>query len=172
MHRASTETNVDIDERKEVENEPRQVRYLLFRTLYGAHLSSPTVNAQIRLTHWSTSSHGQKQGSEAAHAIDILMEDALAATNCPDEQSACALLELAANAGALSLLVCANQYRQGREQLKSMLYAYPLINTYELLESIPVCACLDFTRSHTYTHNTHPMKTGTPGPRAGQARRD
>ena len=101
--------------------------------------------AQIRLGSWSPP--GQKQGGEAAHPIDILQEDALAATNCPDIQSACALLELAACAGALSLLVCANQYRQGREQLKSMLYAYPLINTHELLESVPVsqadCVCVE-----------------------------
>ena len=98
---------------------------------------------QIRLSRWSCTSNGQKQGSEAAHLIDILQEHALAATNCPDLQSACALLELAANAGALSLLVCANPYRQGRDQLKSMLYAYPLINTHELLRSIPVRIILD-----------------------------
>jgi hypothetical protein len=95
---------------------------------------------QIRLSRWSSTCNGQKQGSEAGHLINILQEHALAATNCPDLQSACALLELAANAGALSLLVCANPYRQGRDQLKSMLYAYPLVNTQELLRSIPVCA--------------------------------
>ena len=85
--------------------------------------------------------------------MPLSQEDALAATNCPDIQSACALLELAANAGALSLLVCANQYRQGREQLKSMLYAYPLVSTPELLQSIqvpldPAMAKLDDTGNY------------------------
>lgn len=116
-----------------------------------------TCAFQIRLSRWSSSS--SKQGPESAHFIDILQEDALAATNCPDIQSACALLELAANAGALSLLVCANQYRQGREPTKSMLYGYPLINTTELLQSIPVpldaaLAKLDETENY-FSFKTH-----------------
>jgi hypothetical protein len=83
----------------------------------------------------------------------------MAATNCPDIQSACALIEMAANAGALSLLVCANQYRQGRDQVKSMLYAYPLISTSELLRSIdtpldPELAKLDETENY-FSFKTH-----------------
>ena len=62
----------------------------------------------------------------------------MAATNCPDIQSACALLELAANAGALSLIVCANQFRQGQRMTKSMLYAYPLVDTRKLLHCLQV----------------------------------
>lgn len=108
---ANVATSLDVDKRPEMANEP----------------------PQIRLSNWAPTAC-----AEASHFIDILQADAMAATNCPDIDSACGLLDLAANAGALSLLVCCNQYRQGREQTKSMLYAYPLVNTRKLLESIQV----------------------------------
>ena len=36
------------------------------------------------------------------------------------------------------MIVCANQYRTGKDQIKSMYHGFPLINTRELLGSIVV----------------------------------
>ena len=119
---ANTATSVDVDERPEMADEP----------------------PQIRLSNWFSPNNGDDgggasaAGAEAGQFIDILQSDAMAATNCPDIQSACALLELAANAGALSLIVCANQFRQGQRMTKSMLYAYPLVDTRKLLDCLQV----------------------------------
>ncbi len=53
-------------------------------------------------------------GGDAGNCVNILQEAALRATNSTDIRSACAILELAANAGALSMVVCANQCRPGK----------------------------------------------------------
>lgn len=89
---------------------------------------------QIKLSNWCCNP-GQP---EAGQCIDILAEDAMAATNCTTLRSACSLLELAANAGALSVLVCCDQYRPGKAHIKSMLYGYPIVDTSVLLQSIQV----------------------------------
>ena len=60
---------------------------------------------QIKLTNWTTSSEHENS------PVDISIEDAIRATNASTIEDACCLLELAASAGALSLLVCYNQYR-------------------------------------------------------------
>ena len=52
--------------------------------------------------------------------IDILNTHAMKATNCSTIENACCLLEVAAAAGALSLIVCYNQYRSGK--VNSFLY--------------------------------------------------
>ena len=114
VKKVSPRTNVDLDERPEVSSDAKQ----------------------LRLSQWSPN----HSCGEAGQFIDILYEHAQAATNCPDIRSACALLELAANAGALSVVVCCNQYRPGREQTKSMLYGYPMIDTKVLLSCIQVCS--------------------------------
>jgi hypothetical protein len=58
------------------------------------------------------------QGSNGAiyegSPIDIDIEHAMRATNASTIESACCLLEIAIAAGALSLLVCYNQYRPGK----------------------------------------------------------
>lgn len=66
--------------------------------------------------------------------MDILNVHAMVATNSSTIEDACLLLELAAAAGALSLVVCYNQYRPGREQSRSSYYAYPLVDTRILLQ--------------------------------------
>jgi hypothetical protein len=106
-----TDASFDLDERPELANEPQQ----------------------LCVSRWCP-----VPGGDGGNCVDILLEDALRATNSTDARSACALLELAANAGALSMLVCTNQYRPGKEHLKSMYYGYPLIDTRILLRSIGV----------------------------------
>lgn len=91
---------------------------------------------QIRLGGWALD--GAAAGMEASHPIDIPLDVAIAATNCPEPRSACALIELAANAGALSVVVCVNQYRPGKEQARSMLYGFPIIDTKVLLKGVQV----------------------------------
>ncbi len=81
------EATFDLDERPELAGEP----------------------AQLCVSRWCT-----VPGGDAGNCVDILQEDALRATNSTDIRSACAILELAANAGALSMVVCANQYRPGK----------------------------------------------------------
>ena len=114
VKKVSPKTNVDLDERPEVSSDAKQ----------------------LRLSQWSPN----HSCGEAGQFIDILYEHAQAATNCPDIRSACALLELAANAGALSVVVCFNQYRPGQKQTKSTLYGYPMIDTKTLLSCIQVCS--------------------------------
>lgn len=62
---------------------------------------------QIRVTGWCT----EKDNADGMQPIDILEDHAMRATNCADVRSAIAMLQLAANAGALSLLVCKDRYR-------------------------------------------------------------
>lgn len=69
--------------------------------------------------------------------IDVLAEHAMNATNSHTLEGACCLLEVAAAAGALSLLVCYNQYRPGKEQQRSAYFAYPLVDSQVLLQGIP-----------------------------------
>lgn len=112
VKRVSTEATIDLDERPELlGNDP----------------------AQLCVTRWCST-----PGGDGGNCVDVLHEDAMRATNCTDIRSACALLELAANAGALSMVVCANQYRPGKEHLKSMYYGFPIIDTKVLLQSIVV----------------------------------
>ncbi len=106
-----TDASFDVDERPELASEPKQ----------------------LCVSRWCS-----VPGGDAGNCVDILLDDALRATNSTDARSACVMLELAANAGALSMVVCANQYRPGKEHLKSMYYGYPLINTRILLSSIVV----------------------------------
>ena len=77
-------------------------------------------------------------GAETSHFIDISLKDALAATNSADICSACGLIELAINAGCLSIVVCQNPYRPGKEQRRSMLFGYPIIDTNALLACVEV----------------------------------
>lgn len=113
---ASIFTSIDIDDSPGMADEPKQ----------------------IRLTNWCPNSASGRPCSEAGYAIDILYEHALHATNSDNIKSACSLLELAANAGALSLVVFFNQYRPGKMHVKSMLYGYPIIDTAVLLKCIQV----------------------------------
>ena len=69
--------------------------------------------------------------------IDVLAEHAMNATNSHTLEGACCLLEVAAAAGALSLLVCYNQYRPGKEQQRSAYFAYPLVDSQVILQGIP-----------------------------------
>lgn len=79
---------------------------------------------------------------EHMHPIDILAEHAMAATNTCTIEAACSVIELAANAKALRLVVCHNEYRPGRDGLRSPVSGWPLIDTEILLQSIktPVSA--------------------------------
>ena len=90
---------------------------------------SPT---QITLQNWSCTNSG-----DSGMPMDISVEHAMRATNSSSMENACCLLEVAAAAGALSLVVCFNQYRPGKEQLRSSYYAYPLVDTRILLQGIP-----------------------------------
>ena len=111
----SQSATVDLDERPEMANEP----------------------PQVKLSGWCADAENSK-GVEPGCCIDILHETALKATNCADIHAACALIEIAANAGALSVVVCANQYRPGKERIKSMLYGFPIVDTRALLRSVQV----------------------------------
>jgi hypothetical protein len=101
----------------------------------------PEAPEQICLRDWvpPQSSHC----IDCSYCIDITPEDAMRATNTHDVHSACALLELAINAKALSVLVCTNQYRPGKEQLRSIYYGFPLVDTRILLEGIKLPASVD-----------------------------
>lgn len=90
---------------------------------------------QIKISNWATSSNQENS------PIDVSVEDAMRATNTSTIEDACCLLELAASAGALSLLVCYNQYRPGKEHVRSAYYAFPMVDTKVLLRSI--CVPLD-----------------------------
>ena len=90
-------------------------------------------HTQITLQNWACPGNSQEGGMP----IDISVEDAMRATNSSSMENACCLLEVAAAAGALSLVVCYNQYRPGKEQLRSCYYAYPLVDTKILLQGIP-----------------------------------
>ncbi len=90
------------------------------------------LDPQIRISGWCT----ERDTVDAALPIDILEEHALAATNCSDIRSAVAMLQLAANAGALSLLVFRDKYRGGKERTRSALFAYPFVDGRELLGGI------------------------------------
>ena len=87
---------------------------------------------QIRVTGWCI----EKDNGDCMQPIDILEEHAKRATNCADIRSAVAILQLAANAGALSLLVCKDRYRRGKERTRSELFGFPLVNVRELFGGI------------------------------------
>ena len=114
VQKVSKDATIDLDDRPELANEPKQ----------------------ICISRWGVSDGG--------NCIDVLHDDAMRATNATDIRAACALLELAANAGALSVVVCANQYRPGKEHIKSMYYGFPVIDTRILLQcvSVPVDASM------------------------------
>lgn len=105
------DATLQLDERPEMANEPKQ----------------------IRLGQWAADAC-----PEAVHFIDILQSHAKEATNCPDIYAAMGLLELAACAGALSVVTWCNQFRPGREHAKSILYGFPIVDTEILLGCIKV----------------------------------
>jgi hypothetical protein len=108
VQKVSTDATIDLDDRQELANEPKQ----------------------ICISRWGVNDGG--------NCIDVLYDHAMRATNSTDIRSACALLELAANAGALSVVVCANQYRPGKEHIKSMYYGFPVVDTKILLQCVSV----------------------------------
>lgn len=120
VREASTTTSVDLDVRHDCDG--------------GGGMDDDGSLAErfIRLSGWSLDNNSP----ESSQVVDIAYSDAISATNCPSIQSACALIELAASAGALSLVVCCNQYRPGKEHILSMLHAYPLIDTALLMRGI------------------------------------
>jgi hypothetical protein len=98
---------------------------------------------QICLFDWFKNSRGgsdqqqqHQQSGEAGMCIDILTEHAMHFTNTQTADAACKLLELAARAGALSVLVVHNPYRRGQEHLLSPLSGVPLVDTEKLLRGV------------------------------------
>ena len=98
-----------------------------------ATLDAEENPTQIKISNWVP------EGMSAENTpIDITVTDAIRATNANSVEEACCLLEVAAAAGALSLVVCYNQYRPGREHVKSAYSAYPLVDSKVLLKGVAV----------------------------------
>lgn len=93
---------------------------------------------QIKLSNWIPRDNETTSFYDDNSPIDILVHDAMRATNASTIEEACCLLELAASAGALSLLVYHNQYRPGIEHVRSAYFAFPLVDSKILLKSIAV----------------------------------
>jgi hypothetical protein len=125
---------IDIDDRHEVSMYPRQ---MCLRGWAGAPSSSSASSDAI----------------ESMYCIDILETDAMIATNTCTAEAACAIIEAAIHAGALSVVVSANEYRAGKENVRSILCGWPMIDADALLRCIktPVSAdglTLDKTRNY------------------------
>jgi hypothetical protein len=142
------EACINLDERPELAkafpNAPQQicVRDWLCSDP-NANKSSSALGRNGNTLSASNNGSSGRAGSDGSYCININIEDALRATNSNDIRSACALLELAANAKAWSVLVCTNQYRPSKEQLRSIYYGFPLIDTRILLQSIALPTGVD-----------------------------